>query len=69
MKVDVLAGWTGLDEKRWNGLLDRSRLPSVFLSWQWQTQWAQAFARDRRLHLLSVTDEEGGLTGLLPLYE
>ncbi len=69
MKVDVLAGWTGLDEKRWNGLLDRSKLPSVFLSWQWQTQWAQAFARDRRLHLLSVTDEEGGLTGLLPLYE
>ena len=69
MKVDVLAGWTGLDEKRWNGLLDRSKLPSVFLSWQWQTQWAQAFARDRRLHLLSVTDEDGGLTGLLPLYE
>ena len=69
MKVDVLAGWTGLDEKRWNGLLDRSKLPSVFLSWQWQTQWAQAFARDRRLHLLSVTDAEGGLTGLLPLYE
>jgi len=69
MKVDVLAGWTGLDEKRWNGLLDRSKLPSVFLSWQWQTQWAQAFARDRRLHLLSVSDEDGGLTGLLPLYE
>jgi len=69
MKVDVLAGWTGLDETRWNGLLDRSKLPSVFLSWQWQTQWAQAFARDRRLHLLSVSDEDGGLTGLLPLYE
>ena len=69
MKVDVLAGWTGLDEKRWNGLLDRSKLPSVFLSWQWQTQWAQAFARDRRLQLLSVTDEDGGPTGLLPLYE
>ena len=69
MKVDVLAGWTGLDETRWNGLLDRSKLPSVFLTWQWQTQWAQAFARDRRPHLLSVTDEDGGLTGLLPLYE
>jgi CelD/BcsL family acetyltransferase involved in cellulose biosynthesis len=69
MKVDALAGWAGLDETRWNALLDRSKLPSVFLTWQWQTQWARAFARERNLHLLSVTDEDGSLTSLLPLYE
>jgi len=68
MKVDVLAGWAGLDEKRWNGLLDRSKLPSVFLTWQWQTQWAQAFLAARPLHLLSVSDDDG-LAAILPLYE
>ncbi len=69
MKVDALPGWDGLDEQRWNGLLDRSKLPSVFLTWQWQTQWAQAFAAERPLHLLSVTDDDGSLGGLLALHE
>lgn len=69
MKVDALPGWDGLDEQRWNGLLDRSRLPSVFLTWQWQTRWAQAFAAERPLHLLSVTDDDGSLGGLLALHE
>jgi CelD/BcsL family acetyltransferase involved in cellulose biosynthesis len=69
MKVDAVSSWTALDEGRWNGLLDRSKLPSVFLTWQWQRHWAQAFAFDRRLHLLSVTDEDGSQIGLLPLYE
>ncbi len=69
MKVDALPGWDGLDEQRWNGLLDRSKLPSVFLTWQWQTQWAQAFAAERLLHLLSVTDDDGSLGGLLALHE
>src|SRR5215471_10619253 len=68
MKVDALTGWAGLDETRWNGLVDRSKLPSVFLTWQWQTHWAKAFAHDRPLHILSVTDADGSLAGLLPLY-
>src|SRR5215470_8744466 len=69
MKVDALIGWGGLDEQRWNGLLDRSKLPSVFLTWQWQTEWAQAFVADRPLRLHSVTDDDGSLAALLPLYE
>lgn len=68
MKVDALPGFAGLDERRWNGLLDQSKLPSVFLTWQWQTQWARSFAAGP-LQLLTVTDEEGSLSGLLPLYE
>jgi len=69
MKVDAVSGWTGLDEERWNGLLERSKLPSVFLTWQWQRHWAEAFARERALRLLAVTDDDGSLVGLLPLYE
>jgi CelD/BcsL family acetyltransferase involved in cellulose biosynthesis len=68
MKVDALPGFAGLDERRWNGLLDQSKLPSVFLTWQWQTEWARSFAAGP-LQLLTVTDEEGSLSGLLPLYE
>jgi len=69
MKVEVLSGFGGLDEKRWNGLLDRSTLPSVFLTWQWQTRWAVARAGRRPLSLFTVTDDDAGLIGLLPLYE
>jgi CelD/BcsL family acetyltransferase involved in cellulose biosynthesis len=69
MKIDALADFGGLDEKRWNGLLERSSMASAFLTWQWQTRWAEAFAAGRPLHLLSATDEDGSLVGLLPLYE
>jgi CelD/BcsL family acetyltransferase involved in cellulose biosynthesis len=69
MKVDVLPGFESLDERRWNGLLSEARLPSVFLTWQWQTAWADAFAGDRALQLLLVSEESGAPAGLLPLYE
>jgi CelD/BcsL family acetyltransferase involved in cellulose biosynthesis len=69
MKVDVLPGLAGLDEASWNGLLDRSAAPSVFLTWQWQTEWVRAFAADRPLSILAVTAADGSLAGLLPLYE
>jgi CelD/BcsL family acetyltransferase involved in cellulose biosynthesis len=69
MKVDVLPDWAGLDEARWNGLLDRSKVPSLFLSWQWQRHWTRAFVAEGALQLLTVTDDDGKLGGLLPLYE
>ena len=69
MKVEVLGGFDGLDESRWNGLVERSSSRSVFLTWQWQTSWTRAFAGERPLQLLTVIDEAGALRGLLPLYE
>jgi CelD/BcsL family acetyltransferase involved in cellulose biosynthesis len=69
MKVEAVAGWGALDEARWNGLLERSKLPSVFLTWQWQRHWAEAFARERPLRFLVVTDDDGSMVGLLALYE
>ena len=68
MKVEVLPDWAALDAARWNGLLDRSGLPSVFQTWEWQTHWARAFAADGSLRLLTVTDD-GALAGVLPLWE
>ena len=69
MKIEVHPDLHALDEARWNGLLDRVRLPSVFLTWQWQTEWAAAFATDRPKQILAVRDGAGELAGLLPLYE
>jgi len=69
MKIDVLSGPAALDEARWNALLDRSQLPSVFLTWQWQTEWSRAFAAGRPLRILAATGPDGALAGLLPLYE
>ena len=69
MKVDVLSGWPCLDEKSWNALVSGSMLPSVFMTWQWQREWARAFTAERPLQLLTVCDDDGALCGLLPLYE
>jgi CelD/BcsL family acetyltransferase involved in cellulose biosynthesis len=68
MKVDVLTGFAGLDEERWDGLLRRAAAPSVFLTWRWQTEWAAAFVTTA-LQIHTVTAADGGLAGLLPLYE
>ena len=69
MKVEVLPGLGGLDEARWSALHDRARLPSIFLTWQWQTEWSRAFAADRAQHVLTATDADGSLAGVLPMYE
>ena len=69
MKVESLSGFEGLDAARWNALVAGSSLPSVFLSWQWQTAWARAFLGGRALGLLAVSEDSGALAGLLPLYE
>ena len=69
MKVDVLSGLGALDEARWSALHDRSRLPVVFLTWQWQVEWSRAFAANRPQQILTATDADGSLAGVLPLYE
>ncbi|MGH7413766.1 MAG: GNAT family N-acetyltransferase [Candidatus Rokuibacteriota bacterium] len=69
MKIDALPGFSALDEERWSGLLDRSRLPSLFLTWQWQTEWGRAFAANRAQQILTASDADDTLAGVLPLYE
>jgi CelD/BcsL family acetyltransferase involved in cellulose biosynthesis len=69
MKVEALPDFEALGRERWNGLVERSRLPSLFLTWQWQTCWTRSFAPDRPLELLSVRDDAGVVAGVLPLYD
>ncbi|MBI4587197.1 MAG: GNAT family N-acetyltransferase [Candidatus Rokubacteria bacterium] len=68
MKVESLDRFDLLDEGTWNGLLDRTAAPVLFLTWQWQRSWWRAFGQGRSLRLLRVSDSSGQLQGLLPLY-
>lgn len=69
MKVEALGSFDGLDPVRWNALVERASGGSIFLTWQWQTQWAASFLGGRPLQILAVTDDDAALCGLLPLYE
>ena len=69
MKVEALGSFDGLDPARWNALVERASSGSVFLTWQWQTRWAATFLGGRPLQILTITDDDGALRGLLPLYE
>jgi CelD/BcsL family acetyltransferase involved in cellulose biosynthesis len=69
VKIDALPGLAAVGEARWSALLARTRLPSLFLTWPWQSEWSRAFAADRPQQVLAATDADGSLVGALPLYE
>lgn len=68
MKVEALPGFGEVREAEWTALVERSGTRSVFLTWQWQTAWADAFAADGAVTVLKVTDDAGAFAGALPLY-
>ncbi len=68
MKVEVHGSFDGLDPERWNALVARAAGGSVFLTWQWQTEWIASFLDGRALQILTVVDPSGALAGALPLY-
>src|SRR3990170_4597640 len=69
MKVKPLDAWEEVGEEAWNQLWAASATKLLFLSWQWQTNWWDAFGGGRRLRLLRVGNDDGVLAGLPPLYE
>ena len=69
MKVESADQLDSVGPEAWDALLAASRLRSPFLSWTWQAQWTAAFAPGRRLEVRRVTDADGDLVAVLPLYE
>ncbi len=67
MKVDALDSFEAVGEAAWRRLLAASAFPSPFMSWAWQTAWAEAFGEAGGLTLLRVRDGAGDLAGLFPL--
>lgn len=69
MKVELHDRLDAVDPLVWDTLLAGARLPSPFLSSLWQREWVRAFAGGCRLELRAVSDDDGRLVALLPLYE
>lgn len=69
MKTEIVERLEAVGPAAWQALHAASALRSPFLSWTWQSEWARAFAEADRLEIRRVTDHDGRLVGLLPLYE
>jgi len=52
----------------WNPLLQRSESNVLFLTWEWQRAWWQAFGRGKDLRVLSIRDERENLQAIVPLF-
>jgi len=56
-------------QQEWNKLLHHSTSDPLFMSWEWQHTWWQAFSEpNMQLKLLAATNSAGELVGLAPLY-
>lgn len=69
MKVELDDRLEAVDPDAWDRLHAASRSAAPFLSWTWQAGWLRAFAAGRRLEIRRVTDQDGALVAVLPLYE
>jgi CelD/BcsL family acetyltransferase involved in cellulose biosynthesis len=69
VKVESADQLESVGPEAWDSVFAVSRLRAPFLSWTWQAHWAAAFAADRRLEVRRVTDADGDLVAVLPLYE
>ena len=69
MKVVVHHRLEAVGRTAWEDLRARARLRAPYLSWSWQTEWVHAFAADKRLEIRTVEDADGGLVGVLPLFD
>ena len=55
-------------ETEWNGLFQRARINSAFLSFPWMMTWWKHFGQRAQLHVLAVRNPKGKLVGLAPFY-
>lgn len=53
----------------WNELLRRSYADDIFLTWEWQSTWWEAYTPADQPTVLVCRDDSGGLMGIAPLFE
>ena len=51
----------------WSDLLQNSSSHNPFLSWEWLHAWWTHLGESRRLHILTVREDDGRLVGVAPL--
>lgn len=69
MKLETLDRLEAIGPSSWHELHQSARLPAPFLSYTWQREWLRAFGDGRRVELRTVSDADGRLVAVLPLYE
>jgi len=70
MKIEICKDTAGFDALRveWNPLLQRSATNTLFLTWEWQRAWWEAFGAGKDLFLVAMHDDGGALVGIAPLF-
>ncbi len=54
--------------QEWDSLLRQSATNTLFLTWEWQKAWWEAFGAGKTLYLIALRDEDGDLVGIAPLF-
>ena len=69
VNAHVYTSSEGFDALRaeWNGLVRRSPTDTVFLTWEWQSHWWEAY-QPGELRIVAVRDADGSLIGIAPLF-
>jgi CelD/BcsL family acetyltransferase involved in cellulose biosynthesis len=70
VSVRAVRSWAELAEIAgdWNRLAAESALPSVFLTWEWVTNWWSVYGGNNSLLLLACQSPNGSLCGVAPMY-
>lgn len=68
VKSHVLAGFDDpvIGRERWNSLVQQGATDAMFLTWQWQRAWWEAFGRGRLL--LIAIERQGQVVAIAPLF-
>jgi CelD/BcsL family acetyltransferase involved in cellulose biosynthesis len=64
--IDTKTGFEAL-RGEWDELLHASAHDNFFLTWDWLHTWWEHLSGDRRLHIVTVRDEQARLVALAPL--
>ncbi|MFC1657041.1 GNAT family N-acetyltransferase [Candidatus Moduliflexota bacterium] len=66
--IDNTDEFLGL-EKVWNKTLSESGADTVFLSWEWVSNWWKTYGAEKELRVIVVSDSAGEVVGIAPLYQ
>ncbi len=65
--IDTPERWQQLAEE-WPPLLESSACGSFFLTWEWQSAWAESYLDDNRSLFVLIVREKESLVGVAPFY-
>jgi len=65
-KVDSLQEFKELKDS-WDGLLEETSNPNIFLTWEWLYTWWELYSTGYQLFILLALDRDGNFLGIAPL--